>query len=73
MQPGESTSGFSAKDELEIENVPAPKHGLGDTGGMPEDLEDWPDQGMGDVSLDQPGFLVVCTDGLMVLAEAGKC
>jgi len=40
---------------------------------MPEDLEDGQDQGMGDVSLEQPGFLVVGTDGLMVLAEAAKC
>lgn len=72
MQPGESTSGFSAKDEFEIENVPVPKHGFGDSGRMPEDLEDGKDQGMGDVSLKQPGFLVLSTDGLMVLAEAGK-
>ncbi len=40
---------------------------------MPEDLEDGQDQGMGDVSLEQPGFFFVGTDGLVVLAEAAKC
>lgn len=40
---------------------------------MSEDLEDGQDQGVGDVSLEQPGFLVLGTDGVVVLAEAGKC
>lgn len=70
LQPRERPARFSAKCQLQVEDVACLQAGFAELDSLAVDFEEGQDQRVGDVAVEEPGGFVGFAEGLVVRAES---